>query len=418
MSRSLTLALAIGFVTLAWRAVFDKIVAMRGGAELVATWAQLQSIADLVAGVVGAGIAPGVAVLVAQAATSSERRAILRGGLRLGAIVAGIALAIVGLLLALPLPFFAFNASGALVLAAASMGFVVVAPSVVGAYWTGCERRYALLAWASGAGAITAALAWAAPRDALLAGLIVAGSVPALAIAAGLYWRLRNSHERISPDQSRALARYIAPSLAIGVFSPIALIVTRAVTAQTMSIADVGVMQAIWRSSEWMTHLAGTVMAIYFSPKLAAATNPTEFARLLRRGLAVVMVPTAIGFVLMAWMQRGVLASLYDASFIATDRAVVAFYFGEWLRVGAWLYLYALYSRHATGAATIGEFLSLPLFAALVVVFRDGLDLERAGLLYCASFAVYLAFNHVTIRRFSDSKSVREMIGSARSSAR
>ena len=93
--RPILLALALGIVTLAWRAALDKILALRGGPELIATWGQLQSVADLVSNVTSAGIAPGVAVLVAQASTGSERHAVLRHGLRLGAMVGGVALAAV-----------------------------------------------------------------------------------------------------------------------------------------------------------------------------------------------------------------------------------------------------------------------------------------------------------------------------------
>ncbi|MEO7405046.1 MAG: hypothetical protein ABIU95_15390, partial [Burkholderiales bacterium] len=147
MLRPLALSIALGLLTLTWRAIFDKIIAGRGGAELVATWAQLQSIADLVVGVVSAGVAPGVAVLVAQAATNAERRAILRQGLAMSAALAGVALAVIVLALLMSLPILTFNASATLAAAAAVMGFIAVAPTVVGSYWIGRERRDLLAVW-------------------------------------------------------------------------------------------------------------------------------------------------------------------------------------------------------------------------------------------------------------------------------
>ena len=408
MLRPLALSIALGLLTLTWRAIFDKIIAARGGAELVATWAQLQSIADLVVGVVSAGVAPGVAVLVAQAATNAERRAILRQGLAMSAVLAGVALAVIVIALVMSLPILTFNASATLAVAAGLMGFISVAPTVVGSYWTGRERRDLLAVWGLAVGAVTVGVAWAAPQSVLMFALVIGSTLPALVLGAGvLLWLHRTPHEA-AVDHRRALAHFIAPSVAIGILSPLALIATRSITAEVMSVADVGVMQAIWRSAEWMTHLAGAVLALYFFPKLSAAADRAAFGRVLRRALLVVLVPTAIGFMLLGWYQRAVLASLYDASFVASDRAVAYFYLAEWLRIASWLFLYALYALRATLAVAIGEVLSLPLFAVLVYFFRDALNLEIAGLLYLSAFSAYLGFNYLVVasRRRQPTRSV------------
>jgi len=51
---------------LAGRSIVDKILALRGGAELVALWAQLSSVIEMIAGVALAGVGAGLSVLVAQ----------------------------------------------------------------------------------------------------------------------------------------------------------------------------------------------------------------------------------------------------------------------------------------------------------------------------------------------------------------
>jgi hypothetical protein len=66
----------------------DKVLALRGGAELVAAWAQLSSVIDLVAGAALAGVGAGVTVFVAQARNRDEQLAALRGGTRFGLTVA------------------------------------------------------------------------------------------------------------------------------------------------------------------------------------------------------------------------------------------------------------------------------------------------------------------------------------------
>ena len=50
------------------RAAVDKVLALRGGADLVAYWAQVGSVIELLAGVAVTGVAMGLSVLVAQGA--------------------------------------------------------------------------------------------------------------------------------------------------------------------------------------------------------------------------------------------------------------------------------------------------------------------------------------------------------------
>jgi hypothetical protein len=84
-SRQAALLQALGVVLtgLAGRALIDKLLAVRGGAELVAQWAQMTSLADTIAGVTLAGIGVGLTGVVATRSPSDQRR-LLGDGLRLG----------------------------------------------------------------------------------------------------------------------------------------------------------------------------------------------------------------------------------------------------------------------------------------------------------------------------------------------
>jgi len=65
----------------------DKVLTLRGGAELVAFWAQLGSVVELVAGVALAGVGTGISVLVAQAGAPDRQRELLGESLKLGLAV-------------------------------------------------------------------------------------------------------------------------------------------------------------------------------------------------------------------------------------------------------------------------------------------------------------------------------------------
>jgi hypothetical protein len=69
------------------------------------------------------------------------------------------------------------------------------------------------------------------------------------------------------------------------------------------------------------------------------------------------------------------------------------------VRIVAWLPLFALYALRRTRAIAVGELLSLPLFAALVVSAGSNLTLELAGGFWLAAYVAYGAFNFWAARR-------------------
>ncbi len=81
---SVLAAFAIILIDLLSRAGLDKMLALTGGPDTVALWAQLQSVVELVSSVAGAGVLSGLTVMVAQARALHDERKLLRDALRLG----------------------------------------------------------------------------------------------------------------------------------------------------------------------------------------------------------------------------------------------------------------------------------------------------------------------------------------------
>ena len=82
--RSTKLALTFGIIAvgLAGRSALDKILALRGGAELVALWAQLSAVIEMVAAIASSGVGAGLSVLVAQTALRERQLLFLRRAAR------------------------------------------------------------------------------------------------------------------------------------------------------------------------------------------------------------------------------------------------------------------------------------------------------------------------------------------------
>jgi PST family polysaccharide transporter len=396
---------AIILAGLAGRAGVDKILALRGGPDVVAHWAQLQSAVDLVCGVALAGIGAGLTVLVTQARQDDLR--LLRFAIR---PALGTSLAAALLLLASSPGMAGWLTGGApsasLVVLAAAGGYAAVLPGLLSAYWLGRHRQdlILLLSLLGLAPLLAAALLSAIdnfPRN----GLIAQGSV-ALTLAVFIAVWLRGASPPASDAQAaghakRQLMRYLPVGIAIGLLSPAAAIAVRGLLSASLTWSDAGFVQALWRASEWVTGSAAGVLSLLFLSRLSAAWGGSEFRRELARAGLAVLVPAAVLLLAIYANQKTVLTTLYDVQFLISDRAAALFLLGDWLRIASWVFLYALYAMRRTALIIAGEVFSLPLYALLLYVYAGGMTLERAGLLYLLSYLVYVVFNAVAVMRMS-----------------
>ena len=370
---------------------------MRGGADLVALWAQLASLIELVAGVALAGLGTGLAVYVARTSRIERQRELLREAFRMG--------------LAIALPFAAAAMAagywwnegltggklraGTVALAAA-VGWIGVLPGLVASLWQGQQRRDLLLAFASISAAIPLAAAALTPAPAVVIGLVIAQALPALVIV--FIARPSDTAGRFR-SRSHPLKRYVLPSIAIGLLSPGSALVARAAVGEALSWHDAGVMQALWRLSDWVSSFAAGILSFYFLPQLAAAGQGERFRAVLRRAAKTTLIPAAVVFGAFCLLQTPLLGILYSDEFRATDLTAALIFIGGWVRIASWVALFGLYAQRRTTALTVGEFLSLPLFAVLVLAAGGRLTLEMVGVFWLLSYCAYLAFNWWAVRR-------------------
>lgn len=366
-------------------------LALRGGGEAVALWAQLASVVDLVAGLALAGIGGGLTVLVAQAGEPERRRELLRQALAIGlalSIAPALAVLAAAALLETGLPRWT-------VAGAALAGWIVVMPGMLNGYWLGRERRDAQLALAAASAFIAvAAVAWA-PSGWMLECLLAAQAAPALALLA--IWRPRVRPR--DPAQAAALRRYVLPGIAIGILGPASLLAARALVADALSWHEAGVLQALWRVSEWVWGIASGVLSVLYFARMSAAQPRGELGEVTRAAARTVLAPAVLLFALLFVFQRPLLAMLYDSSFEVSATAAALFFAGGVLRIASWIPLYALYAMSRTRSIAAGELLSVPLFAALLAAWGDNLTLELAGASWLLAYLAYAVFNYWAMRR-------------------
>jgi O-antigen/teichoic acid export membrane protein len=373
------------------------VLALRGGADLVALWAQLASLSEVVAGVALAGLGTGLAVYVARTSRIERQRELLRESLKLGlGIAAPFALA------AMAAGYF-FNevltggklGPGVVALAAA-VGWIAVLPGLVGSLWQGQQRRDLLVAFAVGSAVLSLAAATLAPSHWVLIALLMAQALPAIVV---IFIAKPSDSRGKFRSRSHPLRRYVLPSVAIGLLSPASTIVARAAVGDALSWHDAGVMQALWRLSDWVSGFAAGVLSFYFLPQLAAAGQGERFRAVLRTAAKATLIPAAVVLGAFCFVQGPLLGVLYSDEFRATDTAAMLIFAGVWIRIAAWIAMFGLYAQRRTIALAVGELLSLPLFAVLTLAAGGGMTLERVGLFWLASYCAYLAFNCWALRR-------------------
>lgn len=396
-SRQAALWQALGVVLtgLAGRALIDKLLALRGGVELVAHWAQISSLADTISGVTLAGIGVGLTGRVALKSPGDQRQ-LLGDGLRLGMLVSGACLAASALLISEGLLPLLPPALSWLALPALLAGWLTVAPGLL-SFWLlgrGQPGRAMLLAAMLLVIPVVALALAAAGQELpiLLAAQTAVGLGLSLLIlrkgGSWTSWRTRE-HE---------LRPFIFAGLAIGIFSPLATAFARQRIGDTASWETAGAVQALWRSSEWITAIAAGLIQAHYLPRLAVARDRDGFRTELRATATHVLAPALLALCLLWLLLPQVLALLYRADLPLTRLDALPFFIGDAMRMTSWIFLFGLFSRGAGRAVTLGEFLSLPLFALLLWLLPVTMTLTTIGLCWMLAYAAYGSFNALALR--------------------
>ncbi|HTN93728.1 MAG TPA: hypothetical protein VMJ33_04030 [Gallionella sp.] len=402
--QSVLAAFSIILIDLLGRAGLDKVLALAGGPVMVALWAQLQSVVELVGAVTIAGVLQGLTVLIAQVDVMRDERSLLRDALKLG-LGTSLAAALCVVLAAPELAAWLTQKKigTELFMLAALAGCITVVPGTLNAYWLGKHKQQRMLGLALLTSTILMIVAACAWFGFSLRGLMWAQSLMLVMICVAIWFHLRKlslPREKNDRDKEyfRKLVRFVPVGLTIGIMSPVSMLLVRGILSGSLSWSDVGFLQALWRSTEWVTASASGVLSLIFLPRFSATYGSVRFKSEMKSAGWMVLVPAAGLLLLIFYNQRILLSALYDARFVVSDQTAGLIMFGCWVRIASWVLLFGLFSAHRTGLIMTGELLSLPLFALLLWLFADGMTLERTAMLYLASYLAYLGFNAIALK--------------------
>lgn len=398
------LSLSTIAISLVGRAAIDKFIALGGGPALLASWAQLQSVMDLVSGAAVAGVAPGLSVLVAQSAARESHRNLVLTGIALGLGLGFPILILIVLFHVLPWNFSAHPWIKDWMLpsewfVAAAAGWLSIGMSMLNAYLIGARRQRAIFGLAVFMAAAGIGIAALAGQGNVISAVLGFHAAAGTAVMCWLAWQRLRSSDSVRFVRFRELGVFALPGLVVGICSPLSFLIVRNCIGESLSMDEVGLLHALWRASDWITTLAGGVLSLYWLPRMASAADAAQLSPLLRRAFLEVVVPSTLALALLACLSSSALHVLFTDTFELPFHVSALILAGDAVRVLAWLFLFALYARRATRLIAIGELLSLPLFAASLLWLGDTMTPTKIGAMWLLTYAVYAGFNAYALAR-------------------
>lgn len=396
--REILLGSGVVVVGLCARALVDKMLALHASRDLVAHWAQLQSVFELVAGVALSGIGHGITVYASR--HNQDPVSLLRSGLFWGLSLSGlVAIALLSGMTTLNEVVHRELLQGTeLTSWAIAAGWLSVLSGLFYAYWLGRKwrGRMLLLMTAIWTPMALASLGLFGAPSLLLLVRVQLATHALLACGLVLSFNWRGAAKR-KPGGAK-LYTYLPAGLSIGILSPASQAWSRAEIASRLSWGDVSQLQALWRTSEWITLLSANILMLIFLPRFSVSASTTGLRSELFRAWLIIALPAGVALAGIWVFQPVLLQQLYDTRFIMPAGASALFLLGDTLRVASWVLLMALFATEKVTAIAIGEWLSLPLFALLITLFPLT-SLEAVGYYYLLTYAIYLSFNIFCLRR-------------------
>lgn len=388
-------ALLIAAAGLIGRAALDKILALKGGADLVSNWAQIISLTELFISPIAAGVGLGLTALMSRTDCHISRQEILSGAWR----AFSICIMISGVI-TLAAGTFAIESTAqrwAILGATIIAGLAGAYFTMLNAWWAGQQERWRIVTYqALNAGLICITALISAELD-ILTNVITTQAM--IAVAFLLYGQHKHRHNssHIKKIAHEQIYRYIWAGVVIGFFSPLSLLIIRHTLDQTGPTDSAGMIQSIWRVSEWVATPAVAILTTFFLPEMSKHYGQSIFKKLFMQYGSYILILSALGYGLIYVLQVDLFTLFYNSTFIPSSKVLAYFLIGDWFRIASWICLFTFYANTHIRWIVIGEFFSLPLLTGALLFLPTGYSLETVSITYTGVYIIYFIFNIVAI---------------------
>ena len=359
-----------------FRSALDKLWMHSEGLSSIGQWAQLQTLSDLIGAPVGAGIGIGVTILAAQTPLSSQRILLVASGA-------------LGLLITLPLlllTLFFYQDIGrwtglesihhhGLVMAAIG-GWLGTLTIQISAFLLGINQHFkALLIMivSSLPTFLTLSIGVALHTNSLMEKTLLATVLSGLAFIIGFLFFIYQTLKQSSQSKTQfkkalhELSKFIYAGFAIGILTPLSMMIARSTIASHLDWNSVGMATALWRVSDWILCIAQAVLFFHFLPLLSKEAGINLIPR-IKRLVIQVFIPSLFGFFILFIFRKSIFSHLYSDQLQIDWEVCLLFWSGDACRVLAIIFLLALYILKGTKTISFVEFFSQPLLALLLIL--------------------------------------------------
>lgn len=382
-----------------YRSTLDRLWVLEGGLSSVGQWAQLQTLMEFIVAPIGAGIAVGLSIFTTQH-RHADHPIILCAGYFLS-------LAIISPFLLVTI-FYSKNICIFLglniayqkeVILSGIAGYLGIGVALLSNFFIGRNQQGKSLGLMLVTGAPIILLLtfftlfkFDYPIKWVLYSIIVVGLTTNGLLIFFLY-RSKKLHKytftQLS-DYCYKLARFIPAGLAIGILSPLCVLIVRSMIAQQQDWRIAGVATALWRVSDWVLSWAITMLYFHFLPMLSYDSLQGKIKIAIKKITIQIFLPSLLALLLLCIFRSPVLHFLYGEKINISLDISLYFWLGEALRILSAIYLMGLFVLHATKMIAIWDFFSQPLFSFLLFSGMAS-SLELTGLAFLLTYLLYAA---------------------------
>lgn len=380
-----------------YRSILDKLWVDTGGINLVGQWAQLQTLIDFIGAPIGSGIGIGVSIIVAQK-KSSDHKVILLSGycMSLAVILPFLLVAIIYSQLICQWlgldPTFNEEVVISLIVGYLNIGNILLCNFLIGsnqqvrAFYIICFTTIPNILLLRYSPFISTDISTRLVLYCYATTCLITSSWMIFLLCKTTWHNSNNFHKMIAYSQK--LVKFIFVGFAIGVLSPLCLLMVRSFISIQQDWAASGVATGLWRASDWIFAPATTMVFYHYLPILSLQSSRGRALESIKE-IALKIVPMSfIALLLLVILREPILNTLYGDSFIAPLEICLYFWIGDAFRILSSVFLMGLYVLKATKLIAIWDLFSQPLFSLLLFMGMAS-SLRLTGVAFASTYLIY-----------------------------
>ena len=212
---------------------------------------------------------------------------------------------------------------------------------------------------------------------------------------------LKNFFGQINPEAFKSIGKYVLMAMTSALVMPVSLLIVRNLLVQHVGWEDAGLWQAVWKISEVYLGVITIALSTYYLPKLSQINEMDHIMREITT-TAKTIIPMVSLIALAIYLSRDILIAVLFTNEFREARDLFAIqFFGDIIKIIAWLYAFPMLSRCAVKWYIGTEVFFGAVFTLLSYTLIPVYGLSGANYAYLFSYILYGLLIITNVKRFS-----------------